>query len=218
MFQKPKTMKKTTTNYFVIASAIMLLVAGCKGKDKQVANDPKAVVTAFFERMSKKDMDGAAKLATKESKGTLDLMKKAIDAAEKMGMKDSIGKEDPAEDFKNIEIGEAKIDGDNATVSITNKAKNDGVKDFPLKKEGGEWKVDFSMATLMKMGMDEAGKTGTDDNSTNDADTTGGIDKLKDLMNSDTLKKVLQGLDTLLKEIDPEKMKEAVKEMEKLKQ
>ena len=208
-------MKKITTKYFVIASAIMLLVAGCKGKDKQVENDPKAVVTAFFERMSKKDMDGAAKLATKESKGTIDMMKKALDAAEKMGMKDSVSKDDPAEDFKNMVIGEAKIDGDNATVSVSNKAKDDGVKEFPLKKEGGQCKVDFSMATLMKMGMDEAGKKGTD---TNDSDTTGGMDNLKDLMNSDTLKKALQGLDTLMKEIDPEKMKEAMKELEKLKQ
>ncbi len=204
-------MKKITANYFVIASAIMLLVAGCKGKDKQVENDPKAVVTAFFERISEKDMDGAAKLATKESKGTLEMMKKAVDAAEKMGMKDSIGKDDPAEDFKNMVIGEAKIDGDNATVSVSNKVKDDGVKEFPLKKEGGEWKVDFSMATLMKMGMDQAGKK-------DDSDTTGGMDKIKDLMNSDSLKKGLQGLDSLMKEIDPEKMKEAMKELEKLKQ
>jgi hypothetical protein len=208
-------MKKLTTNYFFIASAIMLLIAGCKGKDKQVENDPKAVVIAFFEKMAKKDLDGAAKLATKDSKGTIDMMKKAIDAAEKMGMKDSKEKDDPSEDFKNMVIGEAKIDGDKATVSVTNKAKDDGVKEFPLKKEGGEWKVDFSMATLMKMGMDEAGKKGT---GTNDSDTTGGMDKLKDLMNSDTLKKALQGLDTLMKEIDPEKMKEAMKELDKLKQ
>jgi len=205
-------MKKITNRYYVIAIAIKLLISSCKGKDKKVENDPKAVVTAFFEMMSKKDMDGAAKLATKESKGTLDMMKKAIDAAEKMGMKDSKEKDDPAEDFKNMVIGEAKIDGDNATVSVTNKAKDDGAKEFPLKKEGGEWKVDFSMATLMKMGMDQAGKTG------NNSDTTGGMDKLKDLMNSDTLKKALQGLDTLMKEIDPEKMKEAMKELDKLKQ
>jgi Domain of unknown function (DUF4878) len=208
-------MKKLTTNYFVITGAIMLLVAGCKGKDKQVENDPKAVVIAFFEKMAKKDLDGAAKLATKESKGTIDMMKKAIDAAEKMGMKDSKEKDDPSEDFKNMVIGEAKIDGDNATVAVSNKAKDDGTKEFPLKKEDGVWKVDFSMATLMKMGMDKGGKTDTD---ANYSDTTGGMDNLKNLMNSDTLKKALQGLDTLMKEIDPEKMKEAMKELEKLKQ
>ncbi|MDZ4809838.1 MAG: hypothetical protein SGI96_16475 [Bacteroidota bacterium] len=112
----------------------MLLVAGCKGKDKQVENDPKAVVTAFFQRMSEKDVDGAAKLATKESKGTLDIIKKAVDAAEKMGLKDSIGKDDPSDDFKNMVIGEAKINVGNTTVSVSNMAKDDGIKEFPLKK------------------------------------------------------------------------------------
>ena len=192
----------------------MLLISGCKGKDSQVADDPKAVVLAFFERMSKKDIDGAAKLATKDSKATLDMMKKAIDAAEKMGMdKDKTAKDDPSEDFKNIEIGEAKIDGDKATVSITNKVKNDGTKDFPLVKEGGSWKVDFSMNTLMKMGMDKGTKNDWD-NDSNDLDTAG----IKDLMNMDSLKKGLEGMDSMLKSIDPEKMKEALKELEKLKQ
>jgi hypothetical protein len=191
------------------------LITGCKGKDK-VANDPKAVVTAFFERMSKKDIDGAAKLATKESKATMDMMKKAMDAAEKMGMKDSASKEDdPSEEFKKMEIGEAKIDGDKATVSVTNHAKGDKIQEFPLVKEGGEWKVDFSMATLMKMGMDEAGNSNPDD-TINESDTSG----IRDFM-TDSLKKGLNELDSALKELDPEKMKEmkdAMKELEKMKE
>ena len=80
---------KKITNSLLIAGAIVMLTAGCKGKDK-VVNDPKAVVVAFFERMAKKDFDGAAALATKDSKATLDMMKKAIDAAEKMCMKGSL--------------------------------------------------------------------------------------------------------------------------------
>ena len=189
-------MKKLTI-YFVFASTLLLMIAGCKGKDK-VANDPKAVVTAFFEKMSKKDLEGAAKLATKDSKGTMDMMKKAMDAAEKMeGAKDSTAKEsDPSEDFKNMVIGEAKIDGDNATVSVTNKAKNNETNDFPLKKEGGELKVDFSMATLMKMGMNKAG---SEMNSMSNDDTTGVVDGMKDLMNSDSLKQALGQLDSLMK-------------------
>ena len=127
-------MKKLSINYFVVAGAIMPLVAGCKGKDKQEENDPKAVVTAFFQRMSEKDIDGAAKLATKESKGTLDMIKKAVGAAEKMGLKDSIGKDDPSDDFKNMVIGEAKINVGNATVSVINMAKDEDIKEFSLKK------------------------------------------------------------------------------------
>ncbi|MBK9465825.1 MAG: DUF4878 domain-containing protein, partial [Chitinophagaceae bacterium] len=132
---------KKITNSLLIAGAIVMLTAGCKGKDK-VVNDPKAVVVAFFERMAKKDFDGAAALATKDSKATLDMMKKAIDAAEKMGMKETTPKDDPTEEFKKMVIGEAKIDGDNATVSVTNTVKNNKTNDFPLKKEGGSWKVD----------------------------------------------------------------------------
>lgn len=168
-----------------MTTMFLALLAGCKGKDKTIANDPKAVVTAFFERMSKKDMDGAAKLATKESKATLDMMKKAIEAAEKMGVKDTSSKDDPAAEFKNMEIGEVKIDGDNATVAVTNHAKGNETNQFPLKKENGEWKVDFSMGTLMKMGMDEAGKKKNEDNTGADSS---GVDKIfKDLMNNDTL-------------------------------
>lgn len=215
-------MKKISA-FSMLAGIILVLAAGCKGKEK-VVNDPKAVVTAFFERMSKKDLDGAAALATKDSKTVIDLMKKAMDAAEKMGMdKDSAAKkDDPSEEFKQMVIGEAKIDGDNATVSVTNKVKDNKVVEFPLKKEDGQWKVDFSMGTLMKMGMDQASKDGKDgDNDSNNIDTTDMSEKMKEFMNTDTLKKGLQDLDSLMKNIDPEKMKEmkeALKELDKLKQ
>lgn len=210
---------KKIINYLFITGVIFTLVPGCKGKEK-VENDPRSVVTAFFERMSKKDLDGAAKLATKDSKTTIDLMKKAMDAAEKMGMdKDSMIKnDDPTEEFKKMVIGEAKINGDNATVAVTNTVKDNKMNEFPLKKEGGEWKVDFSMATLMKMGMDKTENTGTDENKKNDTDTTGTTDEMKDLINSDSLKKGLNDLDSVLKELDHEKLKEALKELDKIKQ
>ncbi|MBK9465181.1 MAG: hypothetical protein IPN56_10395, partial [Chitinophagaceae bacterium] len=75
----------------------------------------------------------------------------------------------------------------------------------------------------MKMGMDDAGKTDTGDSDTNgtDTDTTGTTDKMKDFFNSDSLKKGIEGLDSILKTLDPEKMKEmkeALKELEKMKQ
>ena len=97
-------MKKNLTTLFIAAAAVVTLAAGCKGKDK-VANDPKTVLTAFFERMSNKDIDGAAKLATKESKGTLDMMKKAMDASKKMGKMSESPKDDPSEGFKKMKIG-----------------------------------------------------------------------------------------------------------------
>jgi len=120
--------------------------------------------------------------------------------------------EDPAEDFKNMVVGDAKIDGSNATVSVTNKKKNETV-DFPLKKEDGSWKVDFSMGTLMKMGMDKAKEDGTEINPED-------IDKMKDF-NMDSLKKGFETIDSALKSMDPkqmDQMKDAMKELEKMKQ
>lgn len=202
---------KKVMNSFLAVAVIALAIAGCKGKDG-VADNPKAVLIAFFERMSKKDLEGAAKLATKDSKGTMDMMKKAMDMAEKMKGLDKKD-EDPAEDFKNMEVGDAKIDGDNATVSVTNKKKNETV-DFPLKKEGGSWKVDFSMGTLMKMGMDKAKQDGKEIDQED-------IDKMKNF-NMDSLQnQINSALDTVKKALSPEnmdKMKDAMKELEKMNQ
>ncbi len=202
-------MKKVMNSIFAVA-VTALIITGCKGKDG-VADNPKAVLVAFFERMAKKDLEGAAKLATKDSKSTMDMMKKAMDMAEKMKGTEKT-EEDPAEDFKNMVVGDAKIDGSNATVSVTNKKKNETV-DFPLKKEDGSWKVDFSMGTLMKMGMDKAKEDGTEINPED-------IDKMKDF-NMDSLKKGFETIDSALKSIDPkqmDQMKDAMKELEKMKQ
>jgi len=215
---------KKLLSAFTLAAVVISFLTGCKGKDAVSGGDPKTVLTAFFELMAKKDFDGAAKLATKESKGTMDMMKKAVDMGE--SMKDKMGdvkEKDNSEDFKNMKIGEAKIDGDNATVNVTNPSKDEKSFDFPLKKEGGDWKVDFSMGTLMKMGMNEAGKSMKEksgDEGMNDydpSDTTFSMDKLKNLMNSDSLKMGLEKLDSMMKSLDPEKMKEVKEAMEKLK-
>jgi hypothetical protein len=213
---------KKITNLFLMAVSIAIVATSCKGKDS-VANDPKAVIVAFFERMAAKDIDGAAKLATKESKSTMDMMKKAMDAAEKMKdtFKDS-AKKDDTEGFKDVEFGDTKIDGDNATVAVKNKKKDQTVE-FPLKKEGGAWKVDFTMGTLMKMGMNEMKKEGKNPfDETNNTDTTSGDDikNLDKLMNADTLKAGLEKAKEALEKIKPEdleKMKDMMKELEKVK-
>jgi hypothetical protein len=208
-------MKKILT-VFAFTALVISLLSGCKSKDAASGGDPKTVLIAFFERMAKKDLEGAAKLATKDSKGTIDMMKKAMDMAESMKGKEK--EEDPTEDFRNMKIGEAKIDGDNATVSVSNPKKGEETFDFPLKKEDGNWKVDFSMGTLMKMGMEQAGKHKDDDKYDNNLyDTANSIDKYNDIMNSDSLKKGLEMVDSMMKSLDPEKMKELKEAMEKLK-
>jgi len=207
-------------NLIVLSFSFILifLFISCKNNGSMSGADPKAVLIAFFERMSNKDLEGAAKLATKESKSTIDLMKKAIDMGE--SMKDKIKDEkteekDPVEEFKKMKIGEAKINGDMATVSVTNPSKNNETFDFPLKKEDGSWKVDFSMGTLMKMGMDKDKEMNSDDI---DLDTTNSMEKLNKMMNADSLKIGLEKIDSIMKAMDPEKMKamkDAIKDINK---
>jgi len=199
---------KKIFSFFLLAIAMGTISTGCGGGGMSNAS-PKEVLVAFFEKLSKKDIDGATKLATKDSKATMDMMKKGLDMAEKM--KDQIKdkeKEDPTEEFKNMEVGEAKINGDNATVAVKNKKKDEEVE-FPLKKEDGAWKVDFSMATLMKMGMDQKNKRDL-----NSDENTNGME------NVDTagLQKGLEVLDSSLKKVDPKKLEETMKALEKLKQ
>jgi len=110
-------------------------------------DNPTTALKSFLERLEKKDIDGAAKFATKDSKTTLDLMKKGIEASKD----DSSSK---MEETKNFEYGKPSIDGSTATIKVTNKDDNSSVV-FTLKKEDGAWKVDFTMENLMKMGVEK---------------------------------------------------------------
>jgi hypothetical protein len=197
---------KKLIKFLPLLTAFVLTATGCG--NKAASSDPRAVLVEFFKRMEKKDIDGAAELATKDSKSTMDMMKKGMDMAEKMKDKMPEGEKDPSEDFKDVEIGEAKINGDMATVPFKHKKKNTEFE-FPLKKEDGAWKVDFSMGTLMKLGMDQKAKM------------DGGVDGMdesgNDVTNPEDLKKSMEMADSLMKSIDPKQMEEMKKILEKAK-
>lgn len=192
-----------------LSAMLLLFVVTTSCNNSMSGLGPKETLVAFFEKLSKKDIEGAAKYATKDSKSTLDMMKKGMDMAEKMKDQSTDADKDPAEEFKSMEVGEAKIDGEVATVAVKNKKKDTEVE-FPLKKEGGAWKVDFSMATLMKMGMDERKKHGGDETMDADSDVNH--------INPEEMQKGMQMADSMLKNMDPEKLKEASKALEKLKE
>ncbi|MEP7165938.1 MAG: hypothetical protein ABI741_14645 [Ferruginibacter sp.] len=152
--------------------------------------DPKVVLGQFFTALSKSDIEGARKLATKDSKSMIDMME--------MGMK--MGKDkSESEKFKpdNMEIGEAKIDGDKAVVPVKEKTTGETLN-YNLKKEDGGWKVAFDKASVMSMGMEKMNEKGI-----NPADSiNAAMDKLKDI-NMDSLKegmkKGMEAMDTLKK-------------------
>ena len=180
-------MKKILMAAVVISAVIF---AGCKGTD---TSDPKAVLMSFFDALTKKDISGARKLATAESKSMLDMME--------MTMKMGGDKKDEGKYEKGkMEFGDAKIEGDKATVAVKDKASGE-TTNYTLKKEGGGWKVAFDKSSMVNMGVDKMKEKGMDVDST----IHNGMEKLKD-MNVDSLgNKMKEGID---------KMEEATKKLE----
>lgn len=192
-------MKKLILSLFAVA---LLASTGCKSGGAS-SSDPKATLINFITALSKKDIAGAKKLATKESESMFSMMEMGLKMAENM-------KKDEADDeFKkfnpaNMEFGEAKIDGDKATVPVTNKEEKETVN-FILKKQDGAWKVAFDKASMMEMGGEKM-KNDKDDYSTDSLD-----------FNSEDVKKGMEQVDSLMKNIDPKKLEELQKAAEKLK-
>jgi len=188
-----------------VAVTVSFLFVGCNAG----GGDPKTVLMAFFEALSKKDIAGAKKLATKDSEAMFSMIE--------MGMQMNKDNKDMEKyDKSKMEFGETKIEGDKATVAV--KDKNTGEStNFILKKESGSWKVAFDKASMMQMGADKMKEKGMDTNAGMDS-LNSGLDKLKD-MNTDSLAaKMKEGMDKLkeLKEQNPEAMKKMEEAMKKM--
>lgn len=140
-------MKKMLLAVAVISSTFLF---SCKSG----GGDPKAVLSSFFEALSKKDIEGARKLATDDSKQMLDMIQ--------MGMSMSKdNKETEKYDKANMEFGEPKIEGDKATIAVKEKKSGESLN-YTLKKVNGEWKVAFDKSSVMSMGMDKLNEKGVD--------------------------------------------------------
>jgi len=86
----------------------------------------------------------------------------------------------------NMQMGDATISGDSATVPVTDKKSGEST-DFLLKKENGNWKVAFDMSTLMNMAnkkMMEHGLKGMHRNDSSDMNT----DTINNAEKTDTAK------------------------------
>lgn len=125
-------------------TTFVIVLSGCQSGS---SGNPKEVLSQFFKALSKKDVAEAKKYATKDSDGMLNMME--------MGMKMSGNMQNDHTDkmfemMQNVEIGNPVINGDKATVTVKDKKTAENT-DFVLKKEDGNWKVAFDMATLMDM-------------------------------------------------------------------
>lgn len=167
---------------FLLAMVVLSSVSftGCKSG----GGDPKVVLEQFFDALSKNNMEAARKLATKDSKTMIDMMEMGMKMGKDKKESEKFGKE-------NMEIGEAKIDGDKAVVPV--KDKTTGIMNYTLKKEDGSWKVAFDKSSLMSMGMEKMNEKGI-----NPSDSIGkAMDQLKNI-NMDSLKEGMKkGMEVL---------------------
>ena len=185
-------MKKLLVALFAFSAVYMV---SCKTG----GGDPKAVLTSFFDAMAKKDIATARTLATKDSKSMFDMMEMA------MKMQDNTAEDKTGEKFdrSKMQMGEAKIEGDKATVNVKETKTGDAI-DFMLRKEDGNWKVAMDMGSLMNMGAEKMKEKGMDGM---DAEKmTQELEKFKN-MSADSIKMMMnKGMEAL------DSMKEVMKQ------
>ena len=115
--------------------ALALVGVGCGGGE----DSPEDVVDSFYSALSDGDAgeicgllsDSAAEGAAEGEDSCEAGVQKGIDSGE---AEEALGVADQ------VEIGEAKVDGDNATVTVTHEGEE---AEVPLVKEDGEWKIDI---------------------------------------------------------------------------
>jgi hypothetical protein len=146
-------MKRT----ILCALAVLLLVfSGCQSSDK---GDPKKVLHNFLMALSQRDFSKAKTYATEDSDGMISMMEMGM---QKMGNNIDEGHAGKMMELvNNMKMSPAKIEGDKATVQVTDSKSNEST-DFLLKKEKGNWKVAFDMSTLMNMATKKMKEHGMD--------------------------------------------------------
>ena len=120
----------------LLVAASAALVAGCGGGD---GDSPETVVEDFYAALEDGDAGAACDLlsssavedSTAGGGSCEEVFQQTIDSGTIAAAFGAIG---------DIEIGEASIDGDTATVDITAGDQEDEV---PLVKEDGDWKIDL---------------------------------------------------------------------------
>ena len=186
------------TKFIGAALFTMLLLVSCSSSDT-TNGDPNVVLQDFFTHLSKKDIDGASKYVTSDSKMVLQMMEKGMALSEKLT--DSLAPKDFSKQLEDIVTEPARISGDSAYIIVRNKNEEKWNAEFLLIKQNG-WKVDFSLKTLTQMGKAKAEMEGIHDS----------LD-----MSSEDLQKGLKMADSVLKNLDPKMIEQIQKQLEGLK-
>lgn len=179
-----------------ILSVSFILLSCNTGQSSHGVKDPKDVLTHFFKALSEKNIPEAKKYVTADSEGMINMMQMSFDNME--APLENEEQFDPAR----VDIADAVINGDVATVKVTEKHSGESTN-FTLKKEEGAWKVAFDMGTLFNMATEriqEEGKKWDSEDSL-----------LKDLTEEDKqqLKKYKDTLQNLLNNVSDEQLQQA---------
>lgn len=197
---------------FMLLAGTVIFGAGCNSGGGIGGNSPKAVLEKFLSAIGKKDMDEAKKYVTKDSEAFVNMIKMGISMAG--DTENEIYKEE------DIIIGDAIIDGDKATIPVTNK-NNEDKSNFILKKENGKWKVAFNKESMMEMSGQKLEDTDLKDlqEEFSTEDMKAATEALKNMSKEDIEKanKVLDSMKTMYEELNKDgKMDEAMKEATKM--
>ncbi len=186
----------------VVITAFVVILSGCKSG----GGDPKAVLNHFFDAIAKKNIDEAKKYVTKDSEGMLGMLQMGMNNMPDSSSTMMYKKE-------NMEMGDAVINGDKATIPVKDKRSGE-LTDFVLKKESGDWKVAFDKSTLMEM----AQKKMKEHSIKGMGGMGGGMDSgTHENMNMDSLQNRLNNLSPEEKEHAQKMMDSASKMLEEMK-
>jgi len=153
---------------WLFITASLLVFAGCQSG---TGGDPKEVLVKFFDALAAKNIEEAKKYVTKDSEGMMSMVQ--------MGMNSSEDSSAVMYAKDKIDLSDAVIDGDRATVAVKDKSSGEST-DFVLKKESGDWKVAFDKATLMGMATQKMKEKGIDQNMI-DSGVNSAMEELKNM-------------------------------------
>ena len=178
---------------FLLTISAFVFSTGCNSGSGFGSNGPKDVLAKFLDALGKKDIDEAKKYVTKDSEPFMNMVKMGI----------NMSGESENQVYKNEApvYGDPLIEGDKATVPVSNK-NGDETTNFILKKENGNWKVAFDKATVMEMSGDKMKQDGLEGSTEDMMDSK---EELENAMNS-------------FKNLSKEDMEKATKAMDSLKE
>lgn len=124
-----------------LALAGALVAAGCGGDDGgstvESGASPEEVVDSFYGAVADNDAEAACALVTEET------AQQAADQEDADSCEEATSFGDGASLAESIEVGDAEIDGDKATVEVSSSAQ-EGTGTVDLVQEDGEWKIDLA--------------------------------------------------------------------------